>query len=617
MTVEDALHDLRHAAAAFEQDLADEQPRQQLRRSVLRPLDHALAHLAGSGGRPTDPRPAPAGDAGPGGSAAERALALARRATRLRVEHHDDLPLEVVEAVAGLQDLAITLAPDDAAARRASLADLQRSLPSTIHTEAGGPYLVTNPERLRSWLGVDMPTMPQMALCRCGQSRSKPLCDGTHAEIGFTDGKDPDRVPDRLDTYVGLQVTVQDNRGTCAHSGFCTNRLPTVFQREADAFVAPSGGRMDEIVRAVKACPSGALGLAVEEREARGHIDEEREQTIEVSKDGPYRITGGIPLLNADRNPVARNAGASLEHYSLCRCGHAQNKPFCSGMHWYVDFQDPPLSDEPTLFEWAGGFTALLRMTHIFYEKHVPEDPLLAPLFANMSPDHPDRVAAWLGETFGGPARYTETYGGYDRMVSQHLGKALKEEQRARWASLMIQSATEAGLPTDPEFRAAFVSYIEWGTRIAVENSTPGAKPPQHMPVPRWWWVCDATPGSRASALATDRDARRRPATGAATRGRGDPDLHRPHQAAVPNQGPPVDALRLRPLVTRRREPARRRHPRSAHGRDHAVRRRVAPREDRGVRTLDRGRHATLTRHRIHDRPSPGGRHHLTKEERS
>jgi hypothetical protein len=71
----------------------------------------------------------------------------------------------------------------------------------------------------------------------------------------------------------------------------------------------------------------------------------------------------------------------------------------------------------------------------------------------------------------------------------------------------MIQSATEAGLPTDPEFRAAFVSYIEWGTRIAVENSTPGAKPPQHMPVPRWWWVCDATPGSRVSALATDRDA--------------------------------------------------------------------------------------------------------------
>jgi truncated hemoglobin YjbI len=171
-------------------------------------------------------------------------------------------------------------------------------------------------------------------------------------------------------------------------------------------------------------------------------------------------------------------------------------------MEKQMDAPDPPASDAPTLFEWAGGFPALLRMTRLFYEKYVPADPLLAPLFAKMAPDHPERVAAWLGETFGGPDRYTETYGGYDRMVSRHVGKALSEEQRAAWARLLIRSADEAGLPTDPEFKAAFVSYIEWGSRIAVENSTPGATPPQHMPVPRWSWVCDATPGSRVSALA-------------------------------------------------------------------------------------------------------------------
>ena len=61
---------------------------------------------------------------------------------------------------------------------------------------------------------------------------------------------------------------------------------------------------------------------------------------------------------------------------------------------------------EPTLFEWAGGLPALTRMTRIFYSKYVPEDPLIGPLFANMSPDHPERVAAWLGETFGGPKHY-------------------------------------------------------------------------------------------------------------------------------------------------------------------------------------------------------------------
>jgi CDGSH-type Zn-finger protein/truncated hemoglobin YjbI/ferredoxin len=507
MTLEDALRDLRQAAVALGQAVAGEQPRRRLRRSVVRPLDQALAQLAGREAGPAfDPGSAPPSDARTSAPAADATLELARRATQLCVEHDAGLPLEVVEAVAGLQDLALTLAPEDAAARRATFAGLQASLPSTIQTEADGPYLVTNPQHLHSWLGVEMATTPQMALCRCGQSASKPLCDGTHADGGFTDAKDPDRVPDRLDTYVGLQVTVGDNRGTCAHSGFCTDRLPTVFRREADAFVAPSGGRMDEILHAVQACPSGALSLAVDERQVRVRVDQERAPVIEVSKDGPYRITGGIPLLDAQGSPVPRNAGASLEHYSLCRCGHSQNKPFCSGVHSSIEFRDPPLSDEPTLFEWAGGFTALRRMTHIFYENHVPQEPLLAPLFANMLPDHPERVAAWLGETFGGPKLYTEDYGGYDRMVSQHLGKALSEEQRARWASLMIQSATEAGLPTDPEFRAAFVSYIEWGTRIAVENSTPGARPPQHMPVPRWWWVCDATPGSRVSALAADRD---------------------------------------------------------------------------------------------------------------
>jgi truncated hemoglobin YjbI len=156
----------------------------------------------------------------------------------------------------------------------------------------------------------------------------------------------------------------------------------------------------------------------------------------------------------------------------------------------------------PTLFEWAGGTPALRRMTTIFYGKYVPEDPLLGPLFADMAPDHPERVAAWLGEVFGGPPTYSERYGGYDRMVSRHVGKGLREEQRARWVQLLCKSADDAQLPTDPEWRAAFVAYLEWGSRIALENSQPGAHPPPHMAVPRWWWVADATPRSRVSALA-------------------------------------------------------------------------------------------------------------------
>jgi CDGSH-type Zn-finger protein/truncated hemoglobin YjbI len=412
------------------------------------------------------------------------------------------------EATAALQTLSCVYAESgaDVAARMQALREMQREIPGRIRLQPNGPYLATNVEKLTNWLGEQVNVPPQVAHCRCGGSAIKPFCDGTHTRNHFVDAKDPKRVSDREDNYAGQQLTVLDNRGTCAHSGFCTERLSSVFHQGQEPFVTPSGARMDDIVRAVRACPSGALSFAIDGREARDQVDIVRARAVEISKDGPYRVTGGIPLVDQGGAPVARNAGASLEHYSLCRCGQSQNKPFCSGMHWYVRFQDPVVdpNHNPTLFEWAGGLPALLRVTRTFYSKYVPEDPLISPLFANMSPDHPERVAAWLGEVFGGPKNYSGQYGGYTRMISQHLGKALTEAQRARWVSLMCRSADESGLPQDAEFRAAFVAYLEWGSRLALENSQPGAKPPPQMPMPRWWWVCDATPGSRVSALAHD-----------------------------------------------------------------------------------------------------------------
>jgi truncated hemoglobin YjbI len=146
-------------------------------------------------------------------------------------------------------------------------------------------------------------------------------------------------------------------------------------------------------------------------------------------------------------------------------------------------------------------------MTRLFYEKHVPQDPLLAPLFATMAADHPERVAKWLAEVFSGPRRYSTEHGGYSRMLSQHLGKCLTEDQRSRWVTLLLRSAREAGLPNDAEFRSAFEAYIEWGSRLAVENSQTGAKPPEHMPMPHWGWNTAAgPPGSRISALAPARE---------------------------------------------------------------------------------------------------------------
>jgi CDGSH-type Zn-finger protein/truncated hemoglobin YjbI/ferredoxin len=409
------------------------------------------------------------------------------------------------EAVAGLQRLALEQAADGPSRveRRMRLASLLGHLEPAVVVTVDGPYLTTGVDRVSDWLGQESGLAPVAALCRCGASRDKPFCDGSHATTGFTGDQAADRVPDRVDVHPGVAVTVRDNRGTCAHSGLCTDRLPAVFRLGQEPFVVPNGARMDEIVGAVRACPSGALSLGRRDgTDAHDQVDSDRPTVITVSRNGPYRVTGGLPLRRPDGTAESRNDGASLEHYSLCRCGQSRNKPFCSGRHWDVSFRDPLLADdhEPTLFEWAGGMPALLALTTVFYTKHVPDRPELVGLFGSMSADHPEKVAAWLSEVFGGPAAYSAAWGGYSTMLAHHIGKGITEQQRSVWVAGMAAAADEAGLPADPEFRAAFAAYLEWGSRLAIENSASGASPPPGMPVPKWDWVCGATPGSRVSA---------------------------------------------------------------------------------------------------------------------
>jgi hemoglobin len=141
----------------------------------------------------------------------------------------------------------------------------------------------------------------------------------------------------------------------------------------------------------------------------------------------------------------------------------------------------------PSMYEWAGGEVAFERLTDAFY-REVRTDDLLEPMFAQMHPEHPKFVAMWLAEVFGGPDRYTTERGGYPHMLAQHLGKDITEAQRRRWINLLANAADEVGLPDDPEFRAAFMGYIEWGTRLAKGNSQPEAKPFTQAPVPHWGW---------------------------------------------------------------------------------------------------------------------------------
>ena len=144
-------------------------------------------------------------------------------------------------------------------------------------------------------------------------------------------------------------------------------------------------------------------------------------------------------------------------------------------------------SNIPTLYEWIGGIEALNRLTKRFYE-HVNEDELLKPVFAHMDAAHSEHVAAFLAEVLGGPANYSVERGGHPQMIQKHLNRHLTQEKRRRWVELLLETADELGLPDDPEFRSALVGYLEWGSRLAVINSQPGATVDKGAAMPRWGW---------------------------------------------------------------------------------------------------------------------------------
>jgi CDGSH-type Zn-finger protein len=199
-----------------------------------------------------------------------------------------------------------------------------------------GPYYLiygSAPETipyLRKADGSTCSKVDAVALCRCGGSKTKPLCDGTHSTIGFSGKRLTDGSNDKRRSYAGKAITIHDNRGICAHAGYCTDHLSTVFREEGTPWIDADGADAAAIVATIEKCPSGALSYSIDGVEKRDH---DAPPSITATRNGPYAVTGGIELLG-----VEFGDGASKEHYTLCRCGASKNKPFCDGSHWDINF---------------------------------------------------------------------------------------------------------------------------------------------------------------------------------------------------------------------------------------------------------------------------------------
>jgi CDGSH-type Zn-finger protein len=193
-----------------------------------------------------------------------------------------------------------------------------------LHSESGSIY---------DSRGEEITSGEKVALCRCGGSDNKPFCDGTHAKIGFSGKKESDSGKDKRHDFVGKRITIHDNRSVCAHPGFCTSELPSVFRMGKKPWIDPDGAEPEQIIEVIKKCPSGALSYSVDGVE---HRDVDREPSITVSENGPYCLVGGIEVVGEE----PRAEQVSREHCTCCRCGVSGNKPFCDGSHERVGFED-------------------------------------------------------------------------------------------------------------------------------------------------------------------------------------------------------------------------------------------------------------------------------------
>jgi CDGSH-type Zn-finger protein len=208
-----------------------------------------------------------------------------------------------------------------------------------IEVTENGPYKLEGATKLQTVKG-ELDALSTSHLCRCGESGNKPFCDGTHNSVGFSGKKEADRVEDRLDEYKGKEITIYDNRGICAHGGYCTGGSPDTFGEKENGFADPDAESKELIQETIHKCPSGALNY----HSGSGSKDHSKtlSPSIFVATNGPY------VLKNVKLSNEKWLEGADQNRFALCRCGKSKNKPFCSGAHWYHHFDE---STEPS--EWA------------------------------------------------------------------------------------------------------------------------------------------------------------------------------------------------------------------------------------------------------------------------
>jgi len=190
-----------------------------------------------------------------------------------------------------------------------------------------------------AWVEDIAPSPPGAAyfLCRCGASKTKPFCDGSHAEIGFDGTETASRAPylEQAGVLEGPALVLADAEALCAYGRFC-DRAGKVWNTVAEARTPTERAAF---IEQVGQCPSGRL-VALD-RTTGEAVEPELPPSIALVEDpqqdcaGPLWVRGGIAIADTDGT-----AWEVRNRVTLCRCGASNNKPFCDGSHASIGFKD-------------------------------------------------------------------------------------------------------------------------------------------------------------------------------------------------------------------------------------------------------------------------------------
>jgi len=182
------------------------------------------------------------------------------------------------------------------------------------------------------WLiGEKLQTSDKYSLCRCGKSRKKPFCDGSHIKANFDGAETSENLPyeQMAKEFNGPSLKLKDAEMICASARFCHRGgdIWDIILKTDEQWARKN------VIKNSSDCPSGRL--VVVDKESRKTIEPAFEKSIgfiqdpAMGVDGPLWVRGGIPVFSANGKMYeVRN------RLTLCRCGKSSNKPFCDSSHY-------------------------------------------------------------------------------------------------------------------------------------------------------------------------------------------------------------------------------------------------------------------------------------------